>query len=82
MLVPFEWPEFCRLFTMTSPKLLISRSEAGDTVWACTRCSWSIRAPKGLSDQSAKQYVRTAFESHICGDFTNSNREESREHFN
>jgi hypothetical protein len=62
---------------MTSSKLLISRSEAGETIWYCTRYSWSLPAAKGLSDQSVKQYARAAFESHVCGDYTSSKRDEN-----
>jgi ribosomal protein L37AE/L43A len=54
---------------MTSSKLLISRGNASEKVWHCTRCTWSIKAATGMSEKSAKEFARTAFESHICGDY-------------
>jgi ribosomal protein L37AE/L43A len=54
---------------MTSSKLAISRVKAGEKVWHCTRCTSSIKAATGMSETSAKEFARSAFESHICGDY-------------
>jgi hypothetical protein len=54
---------------MTSSKLLVSRGKGNEKAWHCTRCTWSIKAPSGMSEKSAKEFTRTAFQSHVCGDY-------------